>query len=161
MEQQLIEKIRSYKHAGVVARLRKEFGMSEDEASELFEDTKLFLCLSLTGDSCLSPTAKIDDGWHTFLLFTKDYALFCRDYLGHFVHHVPFGPDHMRSESDTQINIRELAASQFGIELSSNWGSANAAFGDCAPEPNCEAPPADCALNFSTNDALNWPVVNN
>lgn len=32
----------------------------------------------------------IDDMWHTFLLFTRDYQSFCRDYLGNiFFHHEP------------------------------------------------------------------------
>jgi hypothetical protein len=31
----------------------------------------------------------IDEMWHTFVLFTKDYAAFCERYFGHFVHHVP------------------------------------------------------------------------
>lgn len=32
----------------------------------------------------------IDDLWHTFLLFTKDYQVFCNEYLnGYFFHHQP------------------------------------------------------------------------
>lgn len=33
--------------------------------------------------------AEIDNMWHTFLLFTRDYADFCERYLGRFIHHVP------------------------------------------------------------------------
>lgn len=32
---------------------------------------------------------EIDDMWHTFLLFTRDYSSFCRSYFGRFIHHVP------------------------------------------------------------------------
>lgn len=32
---------------------------------------------------------EIDDMWHTFLLFTKDYMDFCEHYFGHFIHHSP------------------------------------------------------------------------
>lgn len=42
--------------------------------------------------SCVlhSEMADIDNMWHTFLLFTKDYYQFCNDYLdGVFFHHEP------------------------------------------------------------------------
>ena len=32
---------------------------------------------------------KRDWMWHTFLLFTHDYAAFCDRYIGYFLHHVP------------------------------------------------------------------------
>lgn len=32
---------------------------------------------------------EIDDMWHTFLLFTKDYLDFCNHYFGKFIHHTP------------------------------------------------------------------------
>ena len=33
--------------------------------------------------------AEIDDMWHTFLMFTEDYANFCERYFGRFIHHSP------------------------------------------------------------------------
>jgi hypothetical protein len=33
--------------------------------------------------------SEIDDMWHTFLLFTKDYMQFSETYFGGFVHHQP------------------------------------------------------------------------
>ena len=32
---------------------------------------------------------EIDDMWHTFILFTKEYAEFCQKYFGEFMHHAP------------------------------------------------------------------------
>lgn len=31
----------------------------------------------------------VDDVWHEFILHTKEYAKFCEQYLGFFLHHVP------------------------------------------------------------------------
>ena len=31
--------------------------------------------------------------WHTFLLFTRDYADFCARYFGFFLHHAPADED--------------------------------------------------------------------
>lgn len=33
--------------------------------------------------------AEIDDMWHTFILFTREYTDFCNHYFGHYIHHVP------------------------------------------------------------------------
>lgn len=32
---------------------------------------------------------ELDDMWHIFLLYTKDYHAFCKHYFGQFIHHVP------------------------------------------------------------------------
>ncbi|MBO0880719.1 MAG: hypothetical protein J2P17_10325, partial [Mycobacterium sp.] len=31
----------------------------------------------------------VDIGWHTFILYTKDYASFCNRVAGRFIHHEP------------------------------------------------------------------------
>ena len=36
-----------------------------------------------------SEMKEIDDMWHIFLLFTKDYMTFSKKYLGEFFHHSP------------------------------------------------------------------------
>lgn len=37
--------------------------------------------------------SELDDMWHTFLLYTKDYHAFCAHYFGQFIHHVPTPED--------------------------------------------------------------------
>jgi hypothetical protein len=32
---------------------------------------------------------EIDDMWHTFILFTKEYMTFCNTHFGRFIHHAP------------------------------------------------------------------------
>lgn len=55
-----------------------------------FEAMKHFLKFaSSTKRSCF-PSKELDGVWHTFILFTKDYYSFCNNYLGSFVHHIPF-----------------------------------------------------------------------
>ncbi len=36
-----------------------------------------------------APSPLVDVGWHTFILYTKDYAEFCRSRAGRFIHHEP------------------------------------------------------------------------
>ncbi|MED7788891.1 hypothetical protein AB8E56_07525 [Francisella sp. 19X1-34] len=33
---------------------------------------------------------EIDDMWHTYILFTKDYEKFCKENFGYFIHHIPY-----------------------------------------------------------------------
>ena len=35
------------------------------------------------------PSQVVDDAWHEFILFTRNYQVFCRRALGRFLHHVP------------------------------------------------------------------------
>ena len=35
------------------------------------------------------PSQVVDDLWHEFILFTKEYETFCKGAVGHYLHHVP------------------------------------------------------------------------
>jgi len=49
---------------------------------------------------------EIDDMWHTFLLFTQDYANFCQDYFGSFIHHDPSVEEIAQSQEDYKIDLQ-------------------------------------------------------
>jgi hypothetical protein len=36
-----------------------------------------------------SPSELVDIGWHTFILYTREYAAFCQRVAGRFIHHLP------------------------------------------------------------------------
>jgi hypothetical protein len=114
-------KVLNYKNERVIARLVEEHGMSREEAETLFMDTLRFLSLC-GGDINVSPPARIDLGWHNFILHTRDYDNFCRSCFGHFIHHEPGSG---LIDVGSRLNLSEtiaLAESVFG-ELSSNWSS--------------------------------------
>jgi hypothetical protein len=37
----------------------------------------------------MAPSELVDIGWHTFILHTREYAVFCERVAGEFLHHVP------------------------------------------------------------------------
>src|SRR5947208_1283923 len=91
-----LDEVLAYRHPGVVRRYRKEHGASEQEAEEVFREMLkwLYLCHRALasgpeGFACaVGPElAMIDEMWHTFLLFTRDYADFCERHFGTFLHH--------------------------------------------------------------------------
>jgi len=59
-------------------------------AERLFRQTMIFFAVCGLADRMVSPPIEIDDMWHTFLLFTRDYREFCRDAIGRYIDHQPF-----------------------------------------------------------------------
>lgn len=63
------------------------------------------------------PSQAVDDAWHEFILFTRNYQAFCRHGLGRFLHHVP--AEAMRTPTHAQEGIRRtwrLSCRRAGID---------------------------------------------
>ncbi len=97
-----LEKVLKYKNEDVVHRFAEDFGVSETDSQEIFQETLkwLWLCaLQIEGAQqqgipvveipLLSEANIIDLMWHTFILFTSDYAHFCESHFSTFIHHMP------------------------------------------------------------------------
>src|SRR5215510_12354610 len=88
-----------YRNATVVDRYLKEFGGTRKEADVVFRETLKWLYLANRSHSvdlknpveCFITTNLIiiDDMWHTFILFTRDYTDFCTRHFGQYIHHQP------------------------------------------------------------------------
>lgn len=105
-----LQDLLQYKNTKLIERYESEFPnaiLSGDDAlTELMK--YIWLCYQHDYDKSQSPTRQaynfqctiheemsdIDNMWHTFLLFTKDYQSFCNTYLnGAFFHHDPIQQD--------------------------------------------------------------------
>jgi hypothetical protein len=86
-----IEKVIDYPIPHVVARFCKDHGVSQEEAKKYERELKRYLILACEYSDSNLPmlSTEVDNLWHTFLLFTKDYQKFCDEMLGIFVHHIP------------------------------------------------------------------------
>jgi hypothetical protein len=49
---------------------------------------------------------EIDDMWHTFLLFTQEYAHFCQTYFDRFIHHNPVTEKEIISREEYEIDLQ-------------------------------------------------------
>jgi len=117
----LLRRVMNYRNEKVVKRISKDTGCSYREAFEVFEDTKRFLYLCGVHDGGFTPSSKIDDGWHAFILHTKDYLDFCMNYFGKFIHHYPNRDDFSSQKSKEQVEkTLDAAYSVFG-KLSKRW----------------------------------------
>lgn len=86
-----IQKVMDYPIPHVVARFCKDHGVSKEDAKKYERELKRYLILAseYSGSNLPMMSTEVDNFWHTFLLFTKDYQNFCNEGLGMFIHHVP------------------------------------------------------------------------
>lgn len=87
---EIITRAASYPMDHVVARYADDEDISVDVATEHERELKRFLALcAANGGKRYGMRGPIDHLWHTFIMFTKDYADFCDSVAGRFIHHVP------------------------------------------------------------------------
>lgn len=76
----------------VVERLVKDQVVaSAAQAEQLFTEAKRYLVLSAVNDDVAVGmcSARVDEAWHTFILYTAEYAEFCTRYFGRYMGHAP------------------------------------------------------------------------
>jgi hypothetical protein len=74
----------------VEERLARKALVAAEELPAALLEFKRYLALvglGYRGLGMLSP--QVDEVWHSFILFTREYAAFCQEAFGQFIHHVP------------------------------------------------------------------------
>jgi len=85
----------------VLARYRREHGFSQAVAEDHRRELVRFLAMCATAGrhGCVyGMMGVVDELWHTFVIFTREYARFCDEVAGRFLHHVP-EPDGVATQS--------------------------------------------------------------
>jgi hypothetical protein len=74
----------------LVARIVNDQDQTPERAARVMQQALAFLaaCAANPGVG-LGPSEQVDIGWHTFILYTHEYAEFCQRVAGRFIHHVP------------------------------------------------------------------------
>jgi len=77
-------------HATLADNMRAKFPqLTEEKADRGVGQMLAFLAACDYAGRPLSPSPLVDDFWHIFLLHSKDYAEFCEQRFGRFLHHQP------------------------------------------------------------------------
>lgn len=78
-------------HERVARRIAKDHPeLTLEQAQQIMDATIGFLVLCRDyPELSFEPSSLVDIGWHTFLLYTQEYAEFCQQQVGFFVHHTP------------------------------------------------------------------------
>lgn len=89
--------------------------LNESQLEEIISGLKIFFLMVLNnkGKPIAMPSQCVDVAWHEFILCTKDYAIFCENAFGKFLHHTP--TESMKSETEATEGI--LNSWKFACEL--------------------------------------------
>lgn len=121
-----LEEVLAYKNINVINRFCQIRPDAQEEVNLIFDDLKRFLWLvatleerkqkgQSTPDLSFSHSMIImDDMWHAFILWTKQYQAFCQDYLDGYIHHPTEMP--IYEENVNKNNLEEAEAMNIFLE---------------------------------------------
>lgn len=118
----------------IVGRIAKDFGMDQDQATRLFDETLLFLsmCAQYPGNYFVPSEVLDKKGWHTFLLYTRAYQAFSRSLGLEYIHHEPSDSgDVERGGAQKTVRFMKDNMIRFDTDFWPDKVMAN----DCTPDP--------------------------
>lgn len=126
----------AYQNSGLIARFAKRHKVTLEETQRLFEETKKFLVICGAMKVSCSPSDKLDEMWHHFILHTKDYQMFCDNFIGRFIHHNPTETPFVGARKQ----MIEFAEKTFGSIDRSIWPDASitACGSSCSGDSYCD-----------------------
>jgi len=121
-----LAEIMDFQHERLLERYRESTGTSLEWAARCFNAFKQFMIVCAVKPGYKVTSDPIDQMWHTFLLFTRDYRMFCEDNLGRFINHEPFE----QAYPSAYVETRAFANEYFG-ELDEEFWNLDAK-ADCS-----------------------------
>lgn len=111
-------------------RIAKDEAMELPLAERIMDQSLGFLRLCAESpEGRYSPSPMVDIGWHTFILYTRDYAAFCQELGGRFIHHEPSDKEGV-DYGTGNIARTVVALRQYGVAVDDSlWTEASQ---DCA-----------------------------
>jgi hypothetical protein len=79
----------AYNNSSVVQRICQQEQVPLDQGNYIFQELLRFLDLCHDSVVPVVPSKVLDRAWHIFILHTVDYAKYCSERFGQFVHHNP------------------------------------------------------------------------
>lgn len=113
----------AYRNDQIVYKFMERWDVSFADAEDLFDECKKLLWLMQRAGSrghrfiIDDPLRMLDEMWHTFVLFTREYTDYCERLYGMYVHHAPTTRREkdalaQRMRQDRAGFLRELTARQ-------------------------------------------------
>jgi len=100
--------IENYKFSpALIKRVKEKHNYLNDrDMAKVVRATRdyFYICKQAKGKMVAMPSEIVDVFWHEFILFTKEYELFCKKGMGHFLHHTP--TEAMKSKTSAQVGIK-------------------------------------------------------
>ena len=112
--------IENYKFSPIlIKRVKAQHDyLTHADMKKVVEATRdyFYICNQAKGKMVAMPSEIVDVLWHEFLLFTREYQLFCQKGIGRFLHHTP--TEAMKTPTSAQEGIKRawrLACAKEGI----------------------------------------------
>lgn len=107
-----IQRVLEYKNENVINHFMSSYEIDYCESEIIFTEMPRWLWLNgqIKEQSNVQigidePLLVIDEMWHTFILHTYDYSLFCKEYFGHYLHHTPTPKAEIGSTQNPKLGI--------------------------------------------------------
>ena len=119
------QEVMKYENIHIIERFMQSWDISLELSTDIFNEMKnwMWLCAESAADKVAgrkTPSLAVtysmtllDEMWHAFILFTKDYTDFCKKYFGFYIHHGPT-TDAQKEEIKSEI---EVSPDQYMEEL--------------------------------------------
>lgn len=116
-----IERAMAFDMRHVLSRYVLDNGVSKQTAREHEREIKRFLlvCALNTTGKPVGMAGPVDELWHTFILFTQEYADFCEQVAGRFLHHAPAVPGDERRKLQSSYGVFQAGYAELFGELPS------------------------------------------
>ncbi|QKW06645.1 hypothetical protein HUT18_09755 [Streptomyces sp. NA04227] len=106
--------------------------ITTERAERVVDQALAFLHMSAMRDEQLSPSKAVDPGWHAFMLHTREYADWCQERFGRFIHHNPFPVPQLFDGARMRATVDAIREAGFTVDPDL-WGTA----ADCNPPACC------------------------
>lgn len=138
----------SYENFDIIEKFCSDYEIETESAKEYFKEIKKFLYLCANTTDKLAPSEEIDKIWHSFILFTREYRLYCTYFLGKFIDHVPeVKKKTVEPKENCLLNTIIQYEEVFGELKNEIW---KVTFKNKIEEESCANCNADC-LNYNAN----------
>jgi hypothetical protein len=88
-----VDGILNYQMPYVIERCKKDHGYDDEDMAIIEREFKRYLVLvaekKQKGEGTGMFSKHVDNLWHTFILFTREYTEFGNKYVGRYIHHAP------------------------------------------------------------------------
>ncbi|MFE3171822.1 glycine-rich domain-containing protein [Amycolatopsis sp. NPDC059090] len=105
----------------LVNRISREHDMRREFAARIMDQALAYLGTCSAASEPLSPSEPVDIGWHTFILYTREYAEFCERVAGRFIHHEPADtgaiPITRTPEDSMSVTVKALRDAGYAVDL--------------------------------------------
>ena len=123
-------------YSRLVARIVTDEQVDQAYAERIMDQALGFLMTCAVNPGAgLSPSETVDIGWHTFILHTREYADFCQQVAGRFIHHAPADTPSGSSKIQHAIDAMAAAGVPVDAELWTSTGRCSQCHDGCVDSP--------------------------